>query len=279
MALSLNKFDLDQQFALITGAGGLLGYEHAAALLEINAQVVLTDISKDSLINNVNKLNKDFPVNSISYYPMDVTSKKDIVDLCAELNTNKKYISILINNAAIDPKVNNLNNIQNTSRLENFDLSEWDKQISVGLSGSFLCTQVFGNNMVEQKLKGVIINIASDLSIIAPDQRLYFNKSLKKDLQSVKPVTYSVIKTGLVGLTRYISTYWSDSNIRCNCLSPGGIYNNQSDEFVERFSNLVPLGRMANSNEYRSAIQFLSSDASSYMTGFNLVLDGGRSVW
>jgi NAD(P)-dependent dehydrogenase (short-subunit alcohol dehydrogenase family) len=125
---------------------------------------------------------------------------------------------------------------------------------------------------------GVILNIASDLSIISPDQRIYRKTGLKDENQPVKPITYSVVKAGLVGMTKYLSTYWSDKGVRCNALSPGGIYIDQDEEFVKKLSNLIPMGRMAKKDEYRSAIQFLCSDASSYMNGQNLVIDGGRSI-
>ena len=130
--------------------------------------------------------------------------------------------------------------------------------------------------MVENNLEGVILNISSDLSVIAPDQRIYQNQQVTCQ---VKPVTYSVIKTGLIGLTRYLATYWAEKGIRCNALSPGGVRNNQSEQFIKKIENLIPLGRMANKNEYKSAIKFLCSNASSYMTGQNIVIDGGRSVW
>ena len=126
---------------------------------------------------------------------------------------------------------------------------------------------------------GVILNIASDLSVIAPDQRLYYEPGKAADVQDVKPVTYSVVKTGLIGLTRYVSTYWSKAGIRCNALSPGGIFTGQPEEFVERIKKRIPLGRMAERDEYKSTVQFLCSDASIYMTGQNIVIDGGRSVW
>jgi len=147
------------------------------------------------------------------------------------------------------------------------------------LTGAFQTAKIFGSDMAKRKARGVILNIASDLSVFSPDQRLYYRNNLNDDLQPVKPVTYSVIKSGLVGLTRYLATYWIKEGIRSNALSPGGVFNGQSEEFVQKLSNLIPLGRMANKNEYRSAIQFLCSDASSYMNGQNIVMDGGRSVW
>lgn len=133
--------------------------------------------------------------------------------------------------------------------------------------------------MAQSGKGGVILNIASDLSVISPDQRLYRKAGVPEESQPVKPVTYSVIKSGLVGLTRYIATYWADRGVRCNALSPGGVYTGQPEEFVQRLTSLIPLGRIAARDEYRSAIQFLCSDASIYLNGHNLVMDGGRSIW
>ena len=172
------------------------------------------------------------------------------------LNDNKIKIKILINNAAIDPKVsNNLENLE-TSRIENFDLKQWNLELDVGLKGSFLCSQVFGSDMAKTNSGGVIINVASDLSIFSPDQRLYRKNDVLEDMQPVKPVTYSVIKHGLVGLTKYLATYWADKGVRCNALSPGGVLGRQNDQFVKKLNALIPLGRMAKKNEYRAAIQF-----------------------
>jgi len=142
-----------------------------------------------------------------------------------------------------------------------------------------LSSQVFGAEMAKDGKGGVILNIASDLSVISPDQRLYKRTGMLENMQPVKPVTYSVIKAGLAGLTRYLATYWAEQGVRANALSPGGVFNGQGVEFVQRLSALIPLGRMAKRDEYRSAVQFLCSDASSYLNGQNVVMDGGRSVW
>ncbi len=272
-----NYYDLKGKTALITGAAGLLGKEHAAALAALGATVVLTDISKDNLQNVAQKLKTEFSEEQIQTYVMDVTSITSIKSVQEQVNNNGQ-IDILINNAAIDPKVNADNNLVEISRFEHFPLSQWNFQLEVGLTGAFLCSQAFGTAMAKRG-DGVILNIASDLSIIAPDQRLYQKPELPQVQQPVKPVTYSVIKTALIGLTRYLATYWADRGVRVNALSPGGVYNNQGEEFVTRLTNLIPMGRMANRDEYRGAIQFLCSDASRYMTGQNIAIDGGRSVW
>ena len=272
-----NYYDLKGRTALITGAAGLLGKEHAAALAALGAKVVLTDISKNSLQNVAQKLKTEFSDEQIQTYVMDVTSITSIKSVQEQVNNNGQ-IDILINNAAIDPKVNADNNLVEISRFEHFPLSQWNFQLEVGLTGAFLCSQAFGTDMAKRG-DGVILNIASDLSIIAPDQRLYQKSELPPVLQPVKPVTYSVIKTALIGLTRYLATYWADRGVRVNALSPGGVYNGQGEEFVTRLTNLIPMGRMADRDEYRGAIQFLCSDASGYMTGQNIAIDGGRSVW
>ena len=276
----LNRnFDLSGKNALITGAAGLLGLEHCEALLECDANIVLLDINDKNLIKVKNYLIDKYPKSKLHIYSADLTIKQSLLDVRNDLQNKNIDINILINNAAINPKVDNNNKIYNTSRLESFSLEEWNKQISVGLTGSFLCCQIFGSEMAKLNKPASIVNIASDLSVIAPDQRLYKKDNVNEFNQPVKPVTYSVIKSGLIGLTKYISTYWLGSQIRCNALSPGGIYTNQPEEFVTKLSSLIPLGRMARKDEYRSAIQFLCSDASSYMNGHNLVIDGGRSVW
>jgi len=279
MSTIYEKFNLTGKAALITGGAGLLGREHAAALLESGAVVVLTDLSESALSEAVNTLAKAYDPARIITHVMDVSNPDDVNKVAFALSQEKRRVDILVNNAAIDPKVSGDQGVLETSRLENFPLEQWNLQISVGLTGALLCSQAFGTAMIDDGKGGVILNIASDLSVFAPDQRLYRKDGVDNDMQPVKPVTYSVIKTGLVGLTRYLATYWADCGVRANALSPGGVYNGQGEEFVLRLSALIPQGRMAECDEYRSAVQFLCSDASAYLNGQNIVMDGGRSAW
>jgi len=277
--MAYEKFSLDKKIAVITGAAGLLGVQHAYALLESGAKVVLTDINENELESAYLNLTKHFNDKYISIIKMDVSSEISVSQAAKKIFSKHGCIDILINNAAIDPKVMKNSSEFELTRFENFSLDQWSRELSVGLTGAFICSKVFGSAMAQNKKGGVILNISSDLSVISPDHRLYEDRNLSEDKQKVKPVTYSVIKTGLIGLTRYIATYWIDKNIRCNALSPGGVFNGQHNDFVRKISSLIPLGRMADVDEYRSAIQFLCSDASSYMNGQNIVIDGGRSIW
>lgn len=273
-----NIFDLSGRSVLITGGGGLLGVAHAEALLDIGATIVLTDISDKELMAAAKTLRDSFPSGNIHTFMMDVTSESSIVETANDIVDLGLRVDVLINNAAINPTANSLSGDVRTTRLEKFSLDRWNLEVSVGLTGAFLCSKIFGTSMASDGKGGVILNIASDLSVIAPDQNLYRQEGLADDLQAVKPVTYSVIKTGLVGLTRYLSSYWADKGVRANALSPGGVYIDQDQEFVTRLEQLIPMGRMAKPDEYIGAIQFLCSDASSYMNGQNIVMDGGRSV-
>lgn len=277
--MAFEKFDLAGKTALITGSAGLLGLEHAAALLESGATVVLTDIGDNSLASARIQLEQSFDTKKIITMVMDVTQAIEVRKVAEKLSRDNIYIDILVNNAAIDPKVKGEQGIVETSRLESFSLGQWDLQVAVGLTGAFICSQVFGALMASSGRGGVILNIASDLSVISPDQRLYRKEGLAENMQPVKPVTYSVIKAGLIGLTRYLATYWADKGVRANALSPGGVYSGQGDDFVSRLTPLIPLGRMATKDEYRSTIQYLCSDASAYMNGQNVLMDGGRSTW
>ncbi len=279
MGNALEKFGLTGKTALITGAAGLLGVQHAAALLESGATVVLTDLGEASLASASVSLSGTADPARILARPMDVCQPEAIQAVAEELASDGRRVDILVNNAAIDPKVKGDQGVVETSRLENFHLDQWSAQLAVGLTGAFLCSQVFGSAMAQDGRGGVILNIASDLSVFSPDQRIYRKPGLADEMQPVKPVTYSVIKAGLIGLTRYLSTYWADRGVRANALSPGGVSDGQDVEFVQNLTSLIPLGRMASRDEYRAAVQFLCSDASAYLNGQNIVMDGGRSVW
>ena len=269
-------FNLYGRVAIITGGTGLLGQQHAEAIASAGGIPVLVDIHLDHVDPQSAAFKERFGLQAC-VIKTDITKPEIIHALLMEVLNRYGHVDILINNAANNPKMEKTAEVE-FSRLENFPLKQWEADLSVGLTGAFLCSQIIGSEMAKHK-RGVIVNVASDLAVIAPDQRLYRKPGLPAEQQPVKPVTYSVVKTGLIGLTRYLATYWADAGIRVNAISPGGVYNNQPEEFVQRLANLIPLGRMAQADEYQAAILYLCSDASSYMTGTNLVIDGGRSCW
>lgn len=279
MASPFSRYDLTGRTALVTGAGGLLGRQHVAALSEAGARVVVTDVGLAQAEAAAAALKQAVPAAELVAIAIDVTSPDSVRAAHDQLKGRGIAVDILVNNAAIDPKVTSSPGVMHSSRFEAFPVPQWQTEIAVGLTGAMLCAQMFGGEMARRG-RGVILNIASDLGVIAPDQRLYRRPDVaREEEQPVKPVTYSVIKHGLIGLTKYLATYWADKGVRVNAISPGGVFNNQDPAFVERLTRLIPMGRMADVDEYRAAVQFLCSDASSYMTGQNLVMDGGRSVW
>lgn len=274
----IKSFDLSGRVAVITGGAGLLGVRHAEAIAEMGGVPVLVDIDGPRVEAVAADVESRYRCRAIGL-SSNITDPGAVSDLSRQVLDRTGRVDILINNAANNPKMDALNSdaILKT-RLEDFPLDFWNQDIAVGLTGAFLCSRVIGSEMARRR-KGVIVNIASDLALIAPDQRIYRRPELSEEEQPVKPVSYSVVKHGLVGLTRYLATYWADRGVRVNAISPGGVYSGQDDLLVQRLSNLIPLGRMARPDEYKAAIVFLVSDASSYMTGANLIIDGGRTVW
>ena len=270
-------FDLTGKTAIVTGGSGLLGMQHARALLQKNCNIEIWDINLKEMAQTKVKLLSEFPKKSIETQQIDVSSEIEIASAVSDFDLNKSKIDILINNAAINPKFESERN-SNSSHFENYSVDTWNEEISIGLTGAMLCSKYLGAHMAKNG-GGVILNIASDLSIISPDQRIYEKPGIPKELQFKKPVSYSVIKAGLVGLTKFLATYWASENVRVNSLSPGGVYENQDQLFVANLISRIPMSRMAEVNEYVGAIQFLCSDASLYMTGQNIVMDGGRTVW
>jgi len=272
MSNVLEKFNLKGKVCIVTGAAGLLGQKHCEAILESNGIAILLDINEEALKNAVSNLKCK---GKVDFFKVDITKKEELEKVKETILKKHRKIDVLINNAANNPA---MKGNENLSRFENFSEKIWDKDLDVGLKGAFLCSQVFGSQMAKQK-SGVILNISSDLGLIAPDQRIYKKENLPDEKQNVKPVTYSVAKHGIIGLTKYLATYWAEKNVRSNAVCFGGVYTNQPKEFTDKLTNLIPLGRMAEKDEYKSAILFLISDASAYMTGSVVSIDGGRTCW
>lgn len=268
-------FSLKEKVIVITGAAGLLGRKHAEIVAAAGGTPVLLDISEERLEDLRTQLDKQFQIAATTAI-VDITNETSVKECCAMILDKLGRIDGLVNNAANNPKVEDTSKA-NFSRLEHFPIESWNLDIAVGLTGSFLCIKYFGQAISRQG--GSIVNISSDLGIVAPDQRLYRVEGLPDEHQPVKPVTYSVIKTALIGLTRYVSTYWIADGVRCNALCPGGVENNQNVNFLAEVSERIPMNRLANVNEYQGALLFLLSKASSYMNGAILVVDGGRTAW
>jgi NAD(P)-dependent dehydrogenase (short-subunit alcohol dehydrogenase family) len=272
MAMRGELFDLSGRVAIITGGAGLLGLSHAKAVHGAGGIPILLDILSPPPAALRNRAGFD-----VECLQCDITREEELTKALSSILSIHGRVDILINNAANNPKVEEPGSFDN-SRLENFALSQWQADLAVGLTGAMLCSRVFGAEMARRG-KGVIVNVASDLALIAPNQRLYAKEGVPADRQPVKPVSYSVVKTGLIGLTRYLATYWAERGVRANAICPGGVENGQDDLFLRRIAEHIPLGRMAAPDEYQGAILFLCSDASSYMTGAVLAIDGGRSCW
>ncbi|MBF0128707.1 MAG: SDR family oxidoreductase [Alphaproteobacteria bacterium] len=272
-------FDLSGRVAVITGGGGLLGRKHAEAVAELGALAILVDVDLARAETAAEAVNGLYPGRAVAR-GCDITRPEAVEALRDDLLAAHGRVDILINNAANNPKVegNPKAGGGQWSRLEAFPLDVWNQDIAVGLTGAFLCARVFGPVMAAAG-RGVILNVASDLGLIAPDQRLYRKAGLAEDEQPVKPVTYSVVKAGLIGLTRYLATYWAERGVRANAVAPGGVHAGQDPDFLGRLARLIPLARMAHQDEYKATVAYLVSDASSYMTGAVLTVDGGRTCW
>ncbi len=265
-------FDLTGRNIIVTGSSGTLGSQYADTLSQAGANVILVDIISKN--NNLEKtLRKKYKTNA-KFYCADISIEKNVLSLKKNILTDFKKIDGLINNAAYT----NIDAIKNSDNIsapfEKFSFQLWKKMLDVNLSGVFNCCKVFGSQMVKQR-KGTIVNIASIYGIVGNDQRIYGNSKINS------PVSYAAAKGGIIALTRYLAAYWYGKNIRVNTLTPGGVIDEsyQSKEFIKKYSEKTILGRMARSDEYNGALLFLMSDASSYMTGANLVIDGGWTAW
>lgn len=262
--MNKSRFSLAGKTAIVTGVSGLLGRKHCKALHELGAKVVAIDI--------FNKLNDADSIPHDLYVAADVTSKSDLIDARGRILEHFDAIHILVNNAAVNDSLEGSANDLSASKFENFPLDVWEKSLSVNLTGIFLCCQIFGTHMAEHGY-GSIINIGSTYGLVGPDQSIYVNDASEQ--MFFKGPAYPTTKGGVINFTRFLAAYWGDKGVRVNSLSPGGVENGQDESFVRNYFKRVPLNRMANDEDYMGAIQFLASDASSYMTGSNLVIDGG----
>lgn len=268
---SPSLFSLNNKVAVVTGAVGLLGKQHCLALSEAGASVVVCDLDENACNEFAFSLEGD-----CMGAGADITSPLSVKELKERILNKYKKVDILINNAAINDMFENPSAAAELSKFENYPFELWEKSLNVNITGTFLCCQVIGAQMAEQG-SGSIINIASTYGITAPDQSLY-----KKDDGSqefYKSPAYPATKGAVISFTRFLAAYWGGKGVRVNCLSPGGVENNQQDYFINNYSKRTPLGRMAAPSDYKGAIVFLASEASAYMTGANLIVDGGWTAW
>lgn len=270
---SLNEmFSLAGKTAIVTGALGLIGKKHCEALSLAGATVVVADINEQKAIEFAQSLNdgKSFGIG------IDVTNKERIEQVRDAILAKTGSIDILVNNAAINDMVENPDAAAELSKFENYPLDLFRKVMDVNVTGMFLCSQVIGTEMAKQS-KGSIINIASTYGIVGPDQSIYIKPDGSQPF--FKSPAYPTTKGAVINFTRYLAAYWGKSGVRVNTLSPGGVENGQDPYFIKNYAQKTPLGRMAQPNDYQGALVFLASDSSMYMTGANVVVDGGWTAW
>ncbi len=254
--------------AVLTGSGGFLGSYFTKALLERGYLVYGLDIHTETDFNSQNYFHRK----------VDITHEDSVKEIFAEIAGKHEQLDLLVNNAAIDHKIDSQSLSRHKSyRFEDFDHASILSEFQVGIVGSLNCTKYALKIMIPFK-SGNIVNVASDLSIIAPNQNIY-HLNEEVDQEYFKPVSYSIIKHGQVGLTKYLATYCAPYNIRCNSISPGPVLHNQPDDFLKKLKKQIPLGRLASPEEVVGALVFLASPDSTYLTGHNLVVDGGRTIW
>jgi len=268
-------FSLTGRVAIITGGAGLLGVRHAEAIAAAGGIPVIADLRGAAALSCAEKIATTHGVPALGV-EVDITSFASVESLLTTVKARLGRVDILVNNAANNPKVEGSG--KDFSRFEKFSLDQWNADLSVGLTGAFVCAQVIGRAMAAAR-RGVIVNISSEYGMIAPDQRLYRKEGVPDDQQPAKPVSYTVVKAGLHGLTIYLATYWAAAGVRVNTITVGGVENGQSAEFLARASSRIPVGRMARQSDFQGALVYLCSDAASFVTGANLVVDGGKSVW
>ena len=270
-----SPFDVSGRTIIITGAAGLLGREYGRTLTSAGASVVLADIN-DACVAAVAADLEGQPGTAIGV-GVDVTDEASVAQLVSTTLGRFGRIDGLVNNAALNPSFVRGRGADFDAPFEEYSLDAWNRTLAINLTGMFLCAREVAPTMLAQQ-RGVIVNVSSTYGLVGPDQRLY-EADPADGRRGYKPVAYSVTKSGVLGFTRYLAAYWAGTGIRVNTLTPGGVFNDQPEEFVRRYSARTLLGRMADRHEYSAALLFLMSDASSYMTGSNLVVDGGWTAW
>lgn len=264
-------FSLKGKVALVTGGVGLLGREHGKALSEAGAHVVVCDMDQTAC----ESVAKELPGEHLGLR-LNVNDKSSVETALSTVRKRFDGIDILINNAAVNDKFESPIAAAEQSKLENYPEALWRQMIDVNVTGVFLCSQVIGSDMARRG-KGSIINIASTYGMVGPDQSIYQRPDGSQPFY--KSAAYITSKGAVISMTRFLATYWGRQGVRVNSLSPGGVENCQDEYFVKNYSAKTPLGRMANPSDYKGAVLFLASEASSYMTGSNLVVDGGWTAW
>jgi len=281
--------DFSDKTVIITGGAGLLGRVYAVALLQTGAKVILFDkkIDKKKLLDKIKTESniEQNKLNNLRVIKCDITNPKKVAEVFKKLDKLLHNLKILINNASLVKQVGNDNLLDDYKPFLKMKSQDWEEYFSVDLTGTLLVTQKTIPYM-QKNGGGTIINISSTYGLLSPDQRLYkyFNKKLstkekKQGIKIEKPIGYSISKSGTLNLTRFLATKFAENNIRVNTMTLGGVYDNNPTEFVKSYAERTPLGRMANKTEYAGPLLFLASDMSSYMTGSNLIVDGGWTAW
>jgi len=267
----MNLFSLKDRVAVVTGSLGLLGKHHCQALSEAGANIIVCDLNLEGCEGFAEQLPSD-AIGAV----LNVTDRNSIGAALDKALTRFGHVDILVNNAAINDMFESPELQAEQSAFENYPFEMWQRSLDVNVSGVFNCAQIIGAEMA-RKGKGSIVNIASTYGIVGPDQSIYRDDEGRQAFY--KSPAYPATKGAVISFTKFLAAYWGNAGVRVNTLSPGGVENNQDDWFVKNYSQRTPLGRMAAPNDYQGALVFLAGDASRYMTGANLVVDGGWTTW
>lgn len=272
-------FDLTDRVAVITGGAGFLGYQHARAILESGGRVTLWDLSIEKLNSAKLRLSEKFP-NRVSIHEVNIADSSQVALAARSIDAEQGKVDILINNASMTLSQGEERFKNYFDPFETYPVGLWEMALNVNLTGTFIVTQSL-ISLLKKSKSASIINIASDVGVISPDHRIY-QPNPERNYDGVhfnSPLSYATSKAALIHMTKYWATYWAKTGIRVNSISPAGVANDYPPQFVRELTERIPMGRMAYPHEYKGAIAFLASEASSFMTGANLIIDGGRTAW